>query len=68
MRSLDHPDMQIALRRLQDPSYPLTREYWLSERNTYFTYISNADDQNAFTREERDLVIAHLRIIGRAHA
>lgn len=58
--------MQAVLRLLLDRTYALTREHWYSDRDEYFSYAGNARHPNTFTREERDLIIAHLRVAGHA--
>lgn len=69
MRDLNHPDMQLAIEAFSDDSHPLTKARWFDQTDKkFFRVIIHHPKRGSFTlqfnRAERDLIVAHLTILG----
>lgn len=64
MRDLNHPDMQWATEVLQSPSHSFTRGYWLRYEGEETYRLTTTETCIQFTRAERDLIVAHLAVLG----
>lgn len=66
MRNLDNLDMQLAIEVLSDQARMAFRGTWKQEAEHYYLTVASLGYARLihFTRAERDLIIAHLAVLG----
>ncbi len=69
MRDLNHPDMQLAIEAFSDDSHPFTKARWFNQTDkVFFRVVIHHPERGSFTltfnRAERDLIVAHLKVLG----